>query len=446
MQKVRPKVTAQRTQNIVASTKTAPVIKDEGAGQNGLVSRMPSKSLADWTADGDDDDVNGYYAGEKRQRGGRKKRKKTKQEIEVIQNWDDIYDPSRPNVFEDYKNSDEKVLEIQEWKERLYAHRHVRRPVVESDSESDAARPIFDRMLMIASQIHEADTATERFAPPPQFSTIPLNKPEDALISESPPPPPPPLLPPSADIADLASGQGAYLRRPRPLYQIQPLLPDFPAAVELDIPPPPPPPSDTVQIPFDMPQAAPPPPPPVSNTAARISREPVRYNLPLAPPELPASEAELAQALQDENDGAVASSTDFIDARSARPGQKGFAERLMSKYGWTKGSGLGASGSGITAPLRVQLEKQKKKSDAEGGGYATPGGMGKIIGGKRKGVADAQDSRFGPMSEVVVLRGMLDGMDIDREIGSDDGGIMQEIGEECGEKVRHANSTCDGSS
>ena len=109
----------------------------------------------------------------------------------------------------------------------------------------------------------------------------------------------------------------------------------------------------------------------------------------------------------------------------------------MSKYGWTKGSGLGASGSGIINPLRVQVEKQKKKPDSEGGGFVGPGGRGKIIGGKKKnGDVDAEGGKFGTMSEVVVLRGMVDGMDLDAEMeAAGDGGIMQEIGEECGEKV-----------
>ena len=107
----------------------------------------------------------------------------------------------------------------------------------------------------------------------------------------------------------------------------------------------------------------------------------------------------------------------------------------MSKYGWTKGLGLGASGSGIVNPLRVQVEKQKKKPDSEGGGFVGPGGRGKIIGGKKKGGNDveAEGGKFGVMSDVVVLRGMVDGMDLDAEL--DDGGIMQEIGDECGEKV-----------
>lgn len=111
----------------------------------------------------------------------------------------------------------------------------------------------------------------------------------------------------------------------------------------------------------------------------------------------------------------------------------------MSKYGWTKGSGLGAKESGIVNPLRVQLEKQKKKPDSEGGGFVGPGGKGKIIGGARKGGV-SETGKFGAMSEVVVLLGMVDGMDLDVELeAGGDGGLMQEIGEECGEKVRPAH-------
>ena len=110
----------------------------------------------------------------------------------------------------------------------------------------------------------------------------------------------------------------------------------------------------------------------------------------------------------------------------------------MSKYGWSKGSGLGADGSGIVNPLRVQIEKRKKKSDAEGGGFREPGGRGKIIGGKKNVPKETEAGKFGPMAEVIVLRGMVDGMDLDQEVeGSGDGGLlMQEIGDECDEKVR----------
>jgi len=111
----------------------------------------------------------------------------------------------------------------------------------------------------------------------------------------------------------------------------------------------------------------------------------------------------------------------------------------MSMYGWSKGSGLGANGTGIVNPLSVKVEKRKKKSDAEGGGFREPAGRGKIIGGQKSAVGKNADvGKFGPMSEVIVLRGMVDGMNLDEEVeGAGDGGLMQEIGDECGEKVCH---------
>jgi hypothetical protein len=106
------------------------------------VARAPVKStLADWTATGDDDDVNGFYAGEKRQRGGRKRRKKNKEEQVAMQDWDDIYDPTRPNNYEEYKHSEEKIREVREWKDRLYAHRKARKPISDEDSEEESYRP-----------------------------------------------------------------------------------------------------------------------------------------------------------------------------------------------------------------------------------------------------------------------------------------------------------------
>lgn len=84
-------------------------------------------TLADWATDPGANDEGGYYSVEKRQRGGRKKRKKTKEDSHASQNWDDIYDPSRPNNYEEYKHSDEKISELREWKDKLYAHRMARR-------------------------------------------------------------------------------------------------------------------------------------------------------------------------------------------------------------------------------------------------------------------------------------------------------------------------------
>ena len=106
-----------------------------------MIARPPAKTtLADWTAEDQDNDVNGFYSGEKRQRGGRKKQKKNKDESHNPQNWDDIYDPSRPNNYEDYKHSDERILEIREWKDKLYAHRSMNTRDSETDNSGDEHR------------------------------------------------------------------------------------------------------------------------------------------------------------------------------------------------------------------------------------------------------------------------------------------------------------------
>lgn len=256
------------------------------------------------------------------------------------------------------------------------------------------------------------------FAPPPNLNDMPprppiesppertSETPGDISMSDAPPPPPPTDEPP-AQVPDDPTGEDAYLRR------LQLSMGNQPAAAP----------------------AVPPPPRPLESlqpASATISRAPVRYTLPPPPEDIPASEAELEEFFAKEQP--VEDEPEDESQRSLRPGQKGFAERLMAKYGWTKGSGLGATGTGIVKPLQVKVEKQKKRPDSEGGGFATPAGRGKIIGGARK---NEEEGKFGPMSEVIILKGMLDGMDLDAELAGDSegGGLMQEIGEECSEKV-----------
>ena len=348
-------------------------------------------TLADWTAAGDDDDVNGFYAGEKRQRGGRKRRKKNRDEYVAAQDWDDIYDPSRPNSYEEYKHSEEQIREVREWKDRLYAHRRARKPASDADSSEDDYRPQMSSKFMVACYMYYVNGFADQFAPPSNYSFAP---------------PPMDSPPKAARPADTDSD--AYSPTP---------------TLDQQAPPPPP-------------ESLPPPAPPSEPVpAGTISRAPVRYNLPPPPSDIPGSEAELEKALAAEPEDADQPDEDA--PRSSRPGQKGFAERLMSKYGWSRGTGLGADGSGIINPLRVQVEKRKKKSDAEGGGFRDTGGRGKIIGGK-KNIPEKEEEvgKFGPMSEVIVLRGMVDGMNLDEEVeGAGDGGLMQEIGDECAEKV-----------
>ncbi|KAL8874711.1 MAG: hypothetical protein Q9198_006839, partial [Flavoplaca austrocitrina] len=110
--------------------------RDQSGSESVPIAQPPVKStLSDWAAAGEDEDAGGFHAAEKRQRGGRKKRKKN--EVRLVQNWDDIYDPSRPNSYEEYQNSDEKIQEIKDWKDRLYTHRLSRRRGDSKDSSSD---------------------------------------------------------------------------------------------------------------------------------------------------------------------------------------------------------------------------------------------------------------------------------------------------------------------
>lgn len=376
-------------------------------------------TLADWVATAsDDEDVNNFYQGEKRQRGGRKKRKKNKEAALLTQHWDDIYDPSRPNNYEDYKHSEEKIREIRDWKDLLYRHKMKRRD--SSASGSDDYRPMMNSECFLPMPLNYVlISVAEQFAPPMSFAPPPNINDDDHV------PPPPPV-----DVPNDPTGEDAYMRRLR-MNQM-----------EEDDQPPPAPPADIPDDPTgedayarrlrlsQTQQTEPAPTLHATLAAGQISRAPVRYNLPTAPEEIPSTEAELQDKLAESEQD---TSTDT--PRSNRPGQAGFAERLMSKYGWAKGQGLGAQGTGIINPLYAKAEKRKKKSDAEGGGFATPTAMGKILGGNKSKSAQAEEvGKFGAMSEVIRLDGMLDGLDLDEELQRGEGGIMQEIGEECGEK------------
>ena len=389
--------------------------------------RPSSKTtLADWTAQADEKDAHGSYEPEKRQRGGRKRRKKNKEPSQVPQNWDGIYDPSRPNTYDDYKHSEERILELREWKDRLYAHRVVRMQNSDSDDSGDNHRFEFKSpscnslwRLFVDIDIDQSALPGLSFAPPTfEESDISQHRPQVVKVQNDP------------------TGRDAY---PRRKHMSEP-------SVQATFGNPSP--TENESIAASHQPSSPPSYQEILETAETltsapsISRAPVRYNLPVPPPEIPASEAELKSALGlNEFEGETGSDA---SPRSLRPGQKGFAQRLMSRYGWSKGSGLGVSGSGILDPLLVQIEKQRKKPDSEGGGFTGPGGRGKIVGGQKKdGVSSkTQEGRFGIMSEVVILFGMVDGMNIEAELeGSGQGGLIQEIGEECTEKVRLSSST-----
>ena len=262
------------------------------------------------------------------------------------------------------------------------------------ESDSDRSVDVRRNRKLLKPIYGQHTDPSEQFAPPPSMSFAP-----PPAFTEAPPPPADDevYVPPAAsNVPDDVSGEDAFARRMR-LSGIQA--------------PPPPPPED---------QPLPP--------APQVSRAPVRYSLPEADPDLPSNEAELQEMKDDEEEH-------IESQRSSRPGQAKFAERLMAKYGWAKGQGLGKESTGVTTALYAKAEKRKKKSDAEGGGFVQPAQIGRILGGTKSKVGkEIEESKFGSMSEVIRLEGMLSGMDLQAEMLREDGNIMQEIGEECGDK------------
>jgi splicing factor 45 len=100
----------------------------------------------------------------------------------------------------------------------------------------------------------------------------------------------------------------------------------------------------------------------------------------------------------------------------------------MAKHGYKKGQGLGANSTGIINALAVKVEKSKKTYDAEGNLVNAPPSMGKIVGGKKK--KGTEDTK---MSSVVRCLHMIDGRDLDYEMGPE-GNLVEEIGQECAER------------
>ncbi|KAK6950900.1 hypothetical protein Daesc_007428 [Daldinia eschscholtzii] len=377
----------QKTQKPKAAFPKVPPVPNASNIPGAAVAPVKSR-LADWAPTEEDEYM--YGTVEKRARGGRKKKKKKAEEVPVETDWDEIYDPSRPTNVDEYLRSDERIREVREWKDLLYKHKRR-----DDENDDDYRRGSWD------SEEEDRAPVQNQFAPPDSYSFAP-----------------PPPSPPRATIPDDKTGDDAYARR---LAMSQGNVPPPPRSPTSPPPPPPPPPSA----------------PPEPETAT-ISRAPVRYTQPEQPPAPPdpdAMDEDEDEYVPPEPGSAEAPEQQRNSNKMSR--DKGFAARLMAKYGWSKGQGLGAESSGILQPLRVEVEKRKKKPDAEGGGWAGPGGRGRIIGSKTGGAPQSESSgsggsKFGAMSNVVVLRNMLEGMeDLQAEMES---GLGQEIGEECGDK------------
>ncbi|KAM3420473.1 hypothetical protein BST61_g3742 [Cercospora zeina] len=337
-----------------------------------------------------------------------------------------------------------------------------------SDPYSGASSPRRDM-----SSGRDSGEPKTSYAPPPPVPDVNMGETADEAyarrmamsgMAAAPPPPPParssaPTFPPTS-ASRAASGATSSSdpdaeKKAKIAAQIAALKAKFskPATAATpvtDNPMPDPPP--TVQQSF-----ATPPPPPLVNTAGSEYSAPKHDAALLAAPSVTAQPVAtatissgptytpeyLAQQQQQHQTnsmptGQQGQSHQESEDRTTRPGQDGFAERLMKKLGWEKGQGLGASGDGITTALQMQAQKRKKKSDAQGGGFVTPAAMGKIVGGKKAKPKPGEESTTGAaselddMSSVVKLSGMLENMDVDHEIAENN--LMQEIGDEMGEQ------------
>ncbi|CAZ79344.1 unnamed protein product [Tuber melanosporum] len=378
----KPGVSATAAAAVGVTTGTADTSADtaEGGGGPGLggVARPTVKTtIEDWTGDADDD-VNGFYANNRDQhRGVRKKRKKNRDTPPPPTNWDDVYDPSRPNSYDEYKDGDEKIRELEDWRDRVLPRR--RRDSY--DSEENERERDRDRQGL-----------GNRFAPPTKYSFAPppqLSGGDGGAGVLPPPPPPAAATGPPVAVPDDASGEDAYARR---LRMSQLGSAGYSSTTSTTSEPPPPP---------------PPPPPPSADPTPQptISRAPVLYTTPQPPTDTPTDTP---------TDEPTDQSPPSPPSNPLLPGQKDFAARLMSKLGWRAGTGLGASSTGITQPLRAVHTKSKDHPT-----------RGKII-DKNKPNPAATAGKFGPASVVVVLRHMVDGLE-----GEDEAVLMQEIGDEC---------------
>ena len=107
---------------------------------------VKKSTLNDWAHTGNsDDDVNGFYASKEREKDRRRKKRRRNKEAEYEPvDWDDIYDPARPNNYEEYRDGEERGREADEWRERLYGLRKKGRGSAGSveNSEEEEYRPV----------------------------------------------------------------------------------------------------------------------------------------------------------------------------------------------------------------------------------------------------------------------------------------------------------------
>jgi len=375
------------------------------------------------------DDVNGFYRtaeGAKLARKAARKNKKRKNDRGYTWTWDDDYDPLHPNDYDTYVDSDEQLREQIEWKRKRSG-----KPETE-DEEGEGN-----------------DGTFRGFAPPKEYGEGFGDDGGEEWKEEEPVEDEGEYVPePVAELDVDESGEDVYARRLRMARE---------AGMNVRTPTPSPPPAaaeenydgeevveeppvqETVRMyrPNDVPTSLQPqpshpaytstyyqppsyyneapgrqplPPPPQPPATATISSEPVHYTAAITTSSEPVHYTTSSDPVQYAS-ATASSEPDSSEPRGSHPGQRDFATRLMSKYGWQKGQGLGADSTGLVTPLIAKASKEKK-------------GSGQII-NRNKRHEDYGEQ--GKMSRCVVLANVVAAGEADEE-------LVEEIGGECREK------------
>ncbi|KAG6878732.1 hypothetical protein C0993_011547 [Termitomyces sp. T159_Od127] len=359
-----------------------------------------------------DEDINGFKASHGTKKKPKGKGKKNRNAPPVAA-WDpaELYDPLRPNDYNEYKIWKQKNRIEQ--RERLAEERRKRARRSQSYSDSDATdsedeRPRktgrfeeqYDRWSR-ADEDKRAAAATGDEAYQRRLAMSTAAQPPAVAVAVA--------LEDAAAAAQ--TGDEAYLRRVAMSTMHRPPPAPAPAPAPAPVPPPSPPP--LAYNPF-APQSVPPPPPGPPGTApseieakvkaaaaiaARLSALAASASAPAAPSPPPREET--------------------------KPDPHGFAARLMAKWGHKEGQGLGADESGIVNALTVEQVSQGKKDKAKAKPGAQTGKMGKIINNNEDAKTREDRERFGEPSRVVVLTNMVGSED------AEDEELSAEIGDEC---------------
>ena len=353
------------------------------------------------------DDVNGFYRtieGQRLARKNARKKKRKNNEGTYTWTWDDEYDPLHPNEYEAYVDSDEQLREQIEWKRFLEGKDEFEEEEEGSGYRGFAPPEEYEERGWGEEDYGEKDDGRE-YVPEP-VTEIEMNETGDDVYARRMrmaqeagmkirPVTPPPVEPPPKDEYDGVE----IIEDPRKKDSIKVISKEFPVRSEPPTISPPRPQYQSSPISFypqppslyaDAPGMQPSQPPPsatissapIHYSSATISSDPIFYE----PPE--------------------------PEPRGSHPGQKDFATRLMSKYGWQKGQSLGStSTAGLVTPLVMKPDKDRK-------------GTGIIL---NKNKIKEDYGPFGKQTRCIVLFNVVGVGEVDEE-------LVDEIGGECREK------------